>query len=681
MCSEPETVSGGVSTAKVSARGRDGSQRYSAVALPALGPLALGLRRVVALRDLGHLVSAGPTRAPSYRSRARTAASAAFVTAWAETHDTRSPRAIQSAAHRRAVGERRQPLVRARGRPRRAALETASASALHAPGATLAERPAVERLAEWRARSGAARPLEEQDQAEHVAAQEQLLEHAAAARSRRARARARPCRAGCALGRRERGGERDPEHGAREPGQRTERDRSRDGLAVRAAGAGAQPQASAPPTAIARATVERERSRARVEYASRVPRRRGRERAYGSSERSRRRSRAGRPWGRYSSRRSPRAVPRSLRGRRSRRARRARRCVRTQPRARAAADRSLRLRKRCAPRQSEGEGGPPRAAARRASRGRTAHAGVAAADRRRRVPRNSRARPGLAGFPAPLAAIPDPPLVVWVRGPLPEGPALAMVGARRASARARSTCARGFAAEVARAGIAVISGLAYGIDAAAHEGALDGRGCTVAVLASGLDQVTPRGQQKLAERILRCGRSMALGARARRGRAPAPLPGAQPADQRTRLRDADRGSAREERLALDRAPRARAGTGRSRRARTDRLRSVSGHEPAAPRRRHSDPGAGRLRSSSCSARSRGPRGFRRTRRRWSARETRDARSWRCSPTGRAISTIWRESSASDRPSSRGRSSSSSSRAASLATAHASPRYDDPRSEE
>ena len=112
--------------------------------------------------------------------------------------------------------------------------------------------------------------------------------------------------------------------------------------------------------------------------------------------------------------------------------------------------------------------------------------------------------PGSAEFPAALASIPDPPLIVWARGPLPEGPALAMVGARRASTRALA-CARGFAAEIAKAGIAVISGLAYGIDAASHEGALDGRGRTLAVLASGLDQVTPRGQTKLAQRILESG--------------------------------------------------------------------------------------------------------------------------------------------------------------------------------
>ncbi len=109
--------------------------------------------------------------------------------------------------------------------------------------------------------------------------------------------------------------------------------------------------------------------------------------------------------------------------------------------------------------------------------------------------------PDAAGFPASLASIPDPPLVVWLRGVLPDGPALAIVGARRASARGLA-CARGFATELARAGVAVISGLAYGIDSAAHEGAIDGRGPTVAVLASGLDRVTPTGRTKLAERIL-----------------------------------------------------------------------------------------------------------------------------------------------------------------------------------
>lgn len=112
--------------------------------------------------------------------------------------------------------------------------------------------------------------------------------------------------------------------------------------------------------------------------------------------------------------------------------------------------------------------------------------------------------PGCAGFPGALAAIPDPPLAIWLRGELSVGPAIALVGARRASARGLD-CARAFARELATAGVSVVSGLAYGIDSAAHEGALDGRGHTLAVLASGLDRVTPTGQRGLAERILAAG--------------------------------------------------------------------------------------------------------------------------------------------------------------------------------
>jgi DNA processing protein len=107
-------------------------------------------------------------------------------------------------------------------------------------------------------------------------------------------------------------------------------------------------------------------------------------------------------------------------------------------------------------------------------------------------------------FPAALREIPDPPLLVWLRGELPAGPALAIVGSRRASARAVAT-AHAFAAELARSGVAIVSGLAYGVDAAAHEGALAGAGKTVAVLASGLDRVTPAGQTRLAERMLASG--------------------------------------------------------------------------------------------------------------------------------------------------------------------------------
>jgi DNA processing protein len=110
---------------------------------------------------------------------------------------------------------------------------------------------------------------------------------------------------------------------------------------------------------------------------------------------------------------------------------------------------------------------------------------------------------GRDGFPPLLLQLPDPPLVLYARGrvPLPEGKSLAIVGSRRASASGRAI-ARSLAAAAARAGAAIASGLAYGIDAAAHEGALDAAGFTVAVLASGADRPSPAGNRALARRIL-----------------------------------------------------------------------------------------------------------------------------------------------------------------------------------
>lgn len=118
--------------------------------------------------------------------------------------------------------------------------------------------------------------------------------------------------------------------------------------------------------------------------------------------------------------------------------------------------------------------------------------------------------PGDEGFPPPLLALAAPPLLLYVHGRLPEallddgGHALAIVGSRRPSVRARDT-ARAWAAEVAARGVVVVSGLAYGVDAAAHEGALEGGGATVAVLASGADRPGPAGNVALARRIVRQG--------------------------------------------------------------------------------------------------------------------------------------------------------------------------------
>src|SRR5262249_54817049 len=103
---------------------------------------------------------------------------------------------------------------------------------------------------------------------------------------------------------------------------------------------------------------------------------------------------------------------------------------------------------------------------------------------------------GESGYPARLNALAEPPSPLWIRGSWTPGrPAVALVGARAATARALET-ARTFAAELAAAGIDVISGGALGVDAAAHRGALDvaqsdGHGRTVAVLGTGIDVAYP----------------------------------------------------------------------------------------------------------------------------------------------------------------------------------------------
>jgi DNA processing protein len=95
-------------------------------------------------------------------------------------------------------------------------------------------------------------------------------------------------------------------------------------------------------------------------------------------------------------------------------------------------------------------------------------------------------------YPARLRELPDPPPVLYYRGDLGllEGPGLAVVGSRQAS-RQGLAAARSIAAGFSRAGISVISGLALGIDRAAHLGALTGPGSSIAVLGTGLDIVYP----------------------------------------------------------------------------------------------------------------------------------------------------------------------------------------------
>ena len=110
---------------------------------------------------------------------------------------------------------------------------------------------------------------------------------------------------------------------------------------------------------------------------------------------------------------------------------------------------------------------------------------------------------GSPEYPAALRELPDAPPVLFVRGAaLPAvDRAVAVVGARAASPYGRETATR-LAVDLARLGFTVVSGLARGIDAAAHRGALEARGVTVAVLPSGLDEVTPPHHHELAEQIV-----------------------------------------------------------------------------------------------------------------------------------------------------------------------------------
>jgi DNA processing protein len=111
-----------------------------------------------------------------------------------------------------------------------------------------------------------------------------------------------------------------------------------------------------------------------------------------------------------------------------------------------------------------------------------------------------------ADYPPLLREISGPPATLYVLGSVAAlGSAqLAMVGSRNPTPGGRST-ARAFASWFARAGLTVTSGLALGIDAASHEGALAGGGLTVAVCATGLDRVYPAEHAALAARIAQSG--------------------------------------------------------------------------------------------------------------------------------------------------------------------------------
>jgi DNA processing protein len=111
-----------------------------------------------------------------------------------------------------------------------------------------------------------------------------------------------------------------------------------------------------------------------------------------------------------------------------------------------------------------------------------------------------------ASYPVALRTIFDPPPVLWTRGASSalNAPAVAIVGARAASAYGLAVAAR-LAADLAAAGLEVVSGMARGVDSAAHRGALSVQGVTVAVLGSGADIIYPAENRLLARDIAASG--------------------------------------------------------------------------------------------------------------------------------------------------------------------------------
>ncbi|HVF22394.1 MAG TPA: DNA-processing protein DprA [Pyrinomonadaceae bacterium] len=107
-------------------------------------------------------------------------------------------------------------------------------------------------------------------------------------------------------------------------------------------------------------------------------------------------------------------------------------------------------------------------------------------------------------YPSSLREIYDPPIVLYVKGAWSEcldQPCIGVVGSRRCSTYGQNSALM-LARDLAQRGITVVSGFARGIDAAAHRGALEAGGRTVAVLGTGIDELYPRDHKKLAEEIL-----------------------------------------------------------------------------------------------------------------------------------------------------------------------------------
>jgi len=107
-------------------------------------------------------------------------------------------------------------------------------------------------------------------------------------------------------------------------------------------------------------------------------------------------------------------------------------------------------------------------------------------------------------LPPRLAELESPPQALYLRGELPRGPAVAVVGTRHPSPEGLAFT-RSFAAELATAGVAILSGGAEGIDTAAHEGALDVSGVTMVVAPGGFNRPFPEKNAPLFQRVVEAG--------------------------------------------------------------------------------------------------------------------------------------------------------------------------------
>jgi DNA processing protein len=110
-------------------------------------------------------------------------------------------------------------------------------------------------------------------------------------------------------------------------------------------------------------------------------------------------------------------------------------------------------------------------------------------------------------YPSLLREIYDPPIVLYVKGAWVEcleQPCVAIVGSRRCSTYGQNAASM-LARDLAQRGVTIVSGFARGIDAAAHRGAIEGHGRTIAVIGTGIDQVYPRDHKKLADELLEAG--------------------------------------------------------------------------------------------------------------------------------------------------------------------------------